>query len=117
VNGLSLRALAQSSQRKVEPEFALDPRDKFVVALGGLRNHLLVRLARPPFKRRRCVGPGGVAKLPAVAIDDVADQVADNRRRGLIGEPCGEEGRDPPGMGIGTTRWNRIPFLSESAWQ
>ena len=28
----------------------------------------------------------------------------------VIGEPGGEEGRDPPGMGIGTTRWNRIPF-------
>ena len=77
----SRRARVRQSERKVEAEFALDPRDKFLVALGGLRNHLLDHLARPPFKRQRGVGPGGVAKLPAVAIDDIADQVADNRGR------------------------------------
>ena len=51
----------RASEPEVEPGFTLDPRDEFVVALGGLEDHLLVRLARPALERRRGVGPGGVA--------------------------------------------------------
>ena len=80
------------SQFEVEPELAFDALDELVVGLGRLLNDLFVGLARPVLKDREGVRAGRIAKLPAVAVNDVADQIADDRRRRRLGERGGEEG-------------------------
>ena len=79
-------------QFDVEPIFALCARNKRLVALCRLFHHLFVGLARPGLQDRQSVGADRVAKLPAVAIDDGADRVADDRGRRRVGE-CGREDR------------------------
>ena len=70
----------RASQREIEPGFAFDPADIFVVALGALQNDLLIRLVRSALQHLGGARPGRVAKLPTVAVDDIPDQVADDRR-------------------------------------
>src|SRR6185437_8179175 len=71
------------SQFDVEPKLAFDALNELVVALGRLLDDLLVSPARPALKDGEGVRTGGIAKLPAVAVDNIADQIADDRRVGL----------------------------------
>jgi hypothetical protein len=46
------------------------------------------------------VPPGWVAQPRAVAVDDLTNQVADNRRRCRLGKRGGEQSLEPPAMRI-----------------
>ena len=75
---------ASGLQLNVDPEFAFHPRGEFGVALVSFQNRLLVRLVGARLEPKLGVRPDGIAKLQAVACNDVADCVADDRGRGWL---------------------------------
>jgi retron-type reverse transcriptase len=100
-------------QIDLETVVAFNTRDELVVALGRLLNHLFVRFARPALQNRYGVRAGGIAKLPAVSVDDVADQIADDRGRRRLRKRGGEEGSQPLGVRIRAVLPKRPPFCED----
>jgi len=64
-----------------ELEIALDSRDEGFVVGAGFLDDLFVALHRPRLRHGSRVRSGRIAQLPAVAVDYVADEVADERGR------------------------------------
>src|ERR1700722_3630566 len=95
----------RASEHEVEPRFAFDPRQELLVALGRLGDDLFVRLALAGLEPQLRVQADEVTKLPAVAVDNVPNDVADHGGWNGFGERGGEQGAKPPPVRVETVRW------------
>src|ERR1700727_1495554 len=95
----------RASEHEVEPRFAFDPRQKLLVALGRLGDHLFVRLALAGLEPQLRVRADEVTKPPAVAVDNLPNDVADHGGWNGFGERGGEQGAKPPPVRVETVRW------------
>src|SRR5580692_2576126 len=99
-----------ASQYEIDPRFALEPRQEFLVALGRLRDDLLVRLALAGLEPRLRVRADEIAQLPTVALDNVPNNVANHGGRNGFGERGGEQSAKPSPMRVETVLWRRRRF-------
>src|ERR1700733_9309971 len=99
-----------ASQYEIDPRFALEPCQEFLVALGCLRDDLLVRLALAGLEPRLRVRADEIAQLPTVALDNVPNNVANHGGRNGFGERGGEQSAKPSPMRVETVLWRRRCF-------